>query len=451
MSNHKFETLQLHAGQVTDPTTKSRAVPIYQTSSYVFDNTEHAANLFGLKEFGNIYTRIGNPTTDVFEKRVAALEGGVAALAVSSGQSAQFIALNNILQAGDNFVSTSFLYGGTYNQFKVAFKRLGIEVRFADGDNPESFAKLIDDKTKAIYLETIGNPQLNIPDFEAIAAVAKKHDLPLVVDNTFGAAGFLFRPLEHGANVVVESATKWIGGHGTSIGGVIVDGGNYNWGNGKFPQFTEPSEGYHGLKFWEIFGTGGPFGNIAFIIRARVEGLRDFGTALSPFNSFLLLQGLETLSLRVERTVSNALTLAKWLEKNEFVEKVNYSGLESSPYHALAKKYLRNGFGGVLNFEIKGGSDAAKAFINNLKLVSLLANVGDAKTLVIHPASTTHEQLSEAEQRASGVTPGGIRISVGIEHVDDIIEDITQAFAAVKAATGSISTKKEKDSVPTAR
>ncbi|HLP22048.1 MAG TPA: O-acetylhomoserine aminocarboxypropyltransferase/cysteine synthase [Chitinophagales bacterium] len=450
MSNYKFETLQLHAGQVTDPTTKSRAVPIYQTSSYVFDNTEHAANLFGLKEFGNIYTRIGNPTTDVFEKRVAALEGGVAALAVSSGQSAQFIALNNILQAGENFVSTSFLYGGTYNQFKVAFKRLGIEARFADGDKPESFEKLIDGKTKAIYLETIGNPQLNIPDFEAIAAIAKKHDLPLVVDNTFGAAGFLFRPLEWGANVVVESATKWIGGHGTSIGGVIVDGGNYNWGNGKFPQFTEPSEGYHGLKFWEVFGTGGPFGNIAFIIRARVEGLRDFGTALSPFNSFLLLQGLETLSLRVERTVSNALTLAKWLEKNEFVAKVNYSGLESSPYHTLAKKYLKNGFGGVLNFEIKGGKEAAKAFINNLKLVSLLANVGDAKTLVIHPASTTHEQLSDAEQLASGVTPGGIRISVGIEHIDDITEDFVQAFAAVKAATGSIAAK-TKSEVPGAR
>lgn len=451
MSNYKFETLQLHAGQVTDPTTKSRAVPIYQTSSYTFDNTEHAANLFGLKEFGNIYTRIGNPTTDVFEKRIAALEGGAAALAVSSGQSAQFIALNNILQAGDNFVSTSYVYGGTYNQFKVAFKRLGIEVRFAEGDNPESFAKLINDKTKAIYLETIGNPQLNIPDFEAIAALAKKHDLPLVVDNTFGAAGYLFRPLEHGANIVVESATKWIGGHGTSIGGVIVDGGNYNWGNGKFPQFTEPSEGYHGLKFWEIFGAGGPFGNIAFIIRARVEGLRDFGTAISPFNSFLLLQGLETLSLRVERTVSNALTLAKWLEKNEFVQKVNYSGLESSPYHALAKKYLRNGFGGVLNFEIKGGSDAAKAFINNLKLVSLLANVGDAKTLVIHPASTTHEQLSTAEQAATGVTPGGIRISVGIEHIDDIIADLTQAFEAVKAATGSISNKTTTNGVPTAR
>lgn len=438
MSNYKFETLQLHAGQTVDPVTKSRAVPIYQTSSYVFDNTAHAANLFGLKEFGNIYTRIGNPTTDVFEKRVAALEGGVAALAVSSGQSAQFIALNNILQAGENFVSTSYLYGGTYNQFKVAFKRLGIEARFADGDKPESFEKLIDNKTKAIYLETIGNPQLNIPDFEAIAAVAKKHDLPLVVDNTFGAAGYLFRPLEWGANVVVESATKWIGGHGTSIGGVIVDGGNYNWGNGKYPQFTEPSEGYHGLKFWDVFGSGGPFGNIAFIIRARVEGLRDFGTALSPFNSFLLLQGLETLSLRVERTVSNALKLAQWLEKNEFVEKVNYNGLESNAYNTLAKKYLKNGFGGVLNFEIKGGREAAKAFIDNLKLVSLLANVGDAKTLVIHPASTTHEQLSDAEQLSAGVTPGGIRVSVGIEHIDDIQADFEQAFAAVKAATGSI-------------
>lgn len=449
MSTYKFETLQLHAGQTTDPVTKSRAVPIYQTTSYVFDNTDHAANLFGLKEFGNIYTRIGNPTTDVFEKRVAALEGGVAALAVSSGQSAQFIALNNILQTGENFVSTSFLYGGTYNQFKVAFKRLGIEVRFADGDKPESFDKLINEKTKAIYLETIGNPQLNIPDFEAIAAIAKKHDLPLIVDNTFGAAGFLFRPIEHGANVVVESATKWIGGHGTSIGGVIVDGGNYNWGNGKFPQFTEPSEGYHGLKFWEIFGTGGPFGNIAYIIRARVEGLRDFGTAPSPFNSFLLLQGLETLSLRVERTVSNALTLAKWLEKSEFVERVNYSGLESSPYHALAKKYLRNGFGGVLNFEIKGGKDAAKAFIDQLKLASLLANVGDAKTLVIHPASTTHEQLSEKEQLAAGVTPGLIRVSVGIEHIDDIIADFNQAFDSLKQATGSIDSKKE--SKPSAR
>ena len=449
MSNYKFETLQLHAGQVVDPVTKARAVPIYQTSSYTFDNAEHAANLFGLKEFGNIYTRIGNPTTDVFEKRIAALEGGVAALAVASGQAAQFIALNNILQSGENFVTTSFLYGGTYNQFKVAFKRLGIEARFANGDNPESFGKLIDDKTKAIYLETIGNPELNIPDFAKISAIAKKHDLPLIVDNTFGAGGYLFRPLEHGANIVVESATKWIGGHGTSIGGVIVDGGNYNWGNGKYPQFTEPSEGYHGLKFWDVFGSGGPFGNIAFIIRARVEGLRDFGPALSPFNSFLLLQGVETLSLRVQRTVDNALALAKWLERNEFVEKVTYPGLENSPYNALAKKYLRNGFGGVLNFDIKGGKQAATAFINNLKLISHLANVGDAKTLAIHPASTTHEQLSEAEQKAAGVTPTQIRISAGIENVEDLFEDIRQAFDAVKAATGSITTTKE--GVPSSR
>ena len=437
MSTHKFETLQLHAGQTVDPVTKSRAVPIYQTTSYTFDNAEHAANLFGLKEFGNIYTRIMNPTTDVFEKRVAALEGGVAALAVGSGQAAQFLALNNILQAGENFVSTTFLYGGTYNQFKVAFKRLGIEARFAEGDKPENFEKLIDGKTKAIYLETIGNPELNIPDFEKIAAIAKKHDLPLIVDNTFGAAGYLFRPLEHGANVVVESATKWIGGHGTSIGGVIVDGGNYNWGNGKFPQFTEPSEGYHGLKFWDVFGANGPFGNIAYIIRARVEGLRDFGASISPFNSFLLLQGLETLSLRVQRTTDNALALAKWLEKNEFVEKVNYPGLESSPYNALAKKYLRNGFGGVLSFNIKGGKEAAKAFVSSLQLVSHLANVGDAKSLAIHPASTTHEQLSEAEQLAAGVQPGNIRISVGIEHIDDIIADIKQSFEAVKAGVSS--------------
>jgi O-acetylhomoserine (thiol)-lyase len=418
-------------------------VPIYQTTSYVFDNAGHAANLFGLKEFGNIYTRIMNPTTDVFEKRVAALEGGVAALAVASGQAAQFIALNNILQAGDNFISTSFLYGGTYNQFKVSFKRLGIEARFAEGDKPESFDKLIDAKTKAIYLETIGNPELNIPDFEKIAAVAKKHDLPLIVDNTFGAAGFLFRPLEHGANIVVESATKWIGGHGTSIGGVIVDGGNYNWGNGKFPQFTEPSEGYHGLKFWDVFGTPGPFGNIAFIIRARVEGLRDFGPAQSPFNSFLLLQGLETLSLRVERTVENALKLAQWLEKNALVESVIYPGLESSKYHALGKKYLKHGFGGVLNFNIKGGKEAAVTFINNLQLISHLANVGDSKTLAIHPASTTHEQLSEAEQVKAGVLPGQIRLSAGIENIDDIIADIEHAFKAVKAGAGASVGNKE--------
>jgi O-acetylhomoserine/O-acetylserine sulfhydrylase len=436
MSNNlKFETLQLHAGQQIDPTTKSRAVPIYQTTSYGFDNSEHAANLFGLKQFGNIYTRIMNPTTDVFEQRMAALEGGVAALAVGSGQASQFIALNNILQAGDNFISTSYLYGGTHNQFKVAFKRLGIEARFADGDDAESFVKHIDKNTKAIYLETIGNPRLNIPDFKKFADLAKEYDLPLVVDNTFGAGGYLFRPIEHGANIVVESATKWIGGHGTSIGGVIIDGGNYNWANGKFPQFTEPSEGYHGLKFWEVFGEGNPLGlpNIAFIIRARVEGLRDFGPALSPFNSFLLLQGLETLSLRVERHVQNALELAQWLEQHSQVEYVLYPGLKGNPYHALAKKYLTNGFGGVLQVGIKGGKENAAKFINSLKLVSHLANVGDAKTLAIHPASTTHEQLSEAEQLEAGVLPNLVRLSVGIEHIDDIKADLEQAFEKVFA------------------
>jgi len=430
--NLKFETLQLHAGQETDPTTNSRAVPIYQTTSYVFNNADHAANLFGLKEFGNIYTRIMNPTTDVFEKRIAALEGGVAAVATASGQSAQFIALTNILQAGDNFVSTSFLYGGTYNQFKVQFKRLGIQAKFVDGDKPEDFEKQIDSQTKAIYLETIGNPEFNIPDFDAIAAIAKKHDIPLVVDNTFGAGGYLFRPIEHGANIVVESATKWIGGHGTSIGGVIVDAGNFNWGNGKYPQFTEPSEGYHGLVFWDVFGSNGPFGNIAFAIRARVEGLRDYGSSLSPFNAFLLLQGLETLSLRVERHVQNAQIIADWLQGHSQVKKVNYPGLASSPYHELAKKYLKIGYGGVLSFQIDGGKEAADEFINNLKLISHLANVGDAKTLIIHPSSTTHQQLSEEEQVSAGVIPGLVRLSVGIEHVEDIIGDLAQAFGSVK-------------------
>src|ERR1700743_2330761 len=372
--NLKFETLQLHAGQEVDPTTGSRAVPLYQTTSYVFNNAEHGANLFALKEFGNIYTRIMNPTTDVFEKRVAALEGGVAALATASGQAAQFLALNNILQVGDNFVTSPYIYGGTYNQFKVAFKRLGIDVRFAKDDSAEEIEKLIDKKTKAIYTETIGNPEFNIPDFDKIGALAKKHDLPLIVDNTFGAGGYLFRPLEHGAHVVVESATKWIGGHGTTIGGVIIDGGNYNWGNGKYPQFTEPSEGYHGLVFSDVFGVGGPFGNIQFIIRARVEGLRDFGSSQAPFNSWLLIQGLETLSLRVQRHVDNALELAKWLEQHPLVAKVNYPGLNSSPYHTLAKKYLKNGYGAVLSFEIKGDKENAARVINNLKLVSHLAN-----------------------------------------------------------------------------
>jgi O-acetylhomoserine/O-acetylserine sulfhydrylase len=405
MSNNlRFETLQLHAGQQIDPTTKSRAVPIYQTTSYGFNNAAHAANLFGLKEFGNIYTRIMNPTTDVFEQRIAALEGGVAAVATGSGQAA-------------------------------AFKRLGIEVRFADGDDAESFVKHIDKNTKAFYLETIGNPRLNIPDFKKFADLAKEYDLPLIVDNTFGAGGYLFRPIEHGANVVVESATKWIGGHGTTIGGVVVDGGNYNWGNGKFPQFTEPSEGYHGLKFWDIFGEGNPLGlpNIAFAIRARVEGLRDFGASQSPFNSFLLLQGLETLSLRVQRHVENALALAQWLEQHPSVEFVQYPGLKSSPYYELAKKYLPNGFGGVLNFGVKGTKENASKFIDSLKLVSHLANVGDAKTLAIHPASTTHEQLSTEEQVTSGVLPNQVRISVGIEHLEDIKADFEQAFEKVFA------------------
>jgi O-acetylhomoserine/O-acetylserine sulfhydrylase len=435
MSQLRFETLQLHAGQEIDSTTRSRAVPIYQTTSYTFKNSEHGANLFALKEFGNIYTRIMNPTTDVLEKRVAALEGGVAALAVGSGQAAQFVALNNILQAGDNFVSTSFVYGGTYNQFKVAFKRLGVEARFAEGDSVEAFEKLIDSKTKALYLETIGNPGFNIPDFDALAALSRRYDIPLIVDNTFGAAGYLFRPLERGANVVVESATKWIGGHGTSIGGLIVDGGNYNWGNGKFPQFTEPSEGYHGLKFWDVFGEGNPLGlpNVAFAIRARVEGLRDFGPALSPFNSFQFLQGLETLSLRVQRSVDNALSLALWLEQHPFVESVNYPGLSGSTYHGLAKKYLRNGFGAVLSFVVRGTKENASKFVDQLALVSHLANVGDAKTLIIQPSATTHQQLSNEEQITAGVLPNLLRVSAGIEHIDDIKADFQQAFEKVFA------------------
>ncbi|MBO9619730.1 MAG: O-acetylhomoserine aminocarboxypropyltransferase/cysteine synthase [Niabella sp.] len=434
MSNSlHFDTLQVHAGQQPDPATGSRTVPIYQTTSFVFKNAEHAANLFGLKEFGNIYTRIMNPTTDVFEQRVAALEGGVAALATASGQAAQFLTITNLLQSGENFVTSPYLYGGTFNQFKVSFKRLGIDVRFAADDNVESFRPLIDDKTRAIYIETLGNPRLNVPDFEKFAALAKEYDLPLIVDNTFGAGGYLFQPIKHGANIVVEAATKWIGGHGNSIGGIIVDGGNYNWGNGKFPQFSEPSEGYHGLNFWQVFGEGNPLGlpNIAFAIRARVEGLRDFGPAISPFNSFLLLQGLETLSLRVQRTVDNTLALAQWLEQHDKVDFVWYPGLESSPYHELAKRYLTNGFGGVLQFGIKGGLENGRTFIDNLKLVSHLANVGDAKTLAIHPASTTHEQLSEAERKNAGVLDNLIRISLGIEYIDDIKADFEQAFAAV--------------------
>ena len=426
--NPKFETLQVHAGHTPDNDTLSRAVPIYQTTSYVFKDADHAANLFGLKEFGNIYIRLMNPTTDVFEKRIAALEGGVAALAVSSGHAAQFITITNIAGSGDNFVSSPYLYGGSFNQFKVSFKNLGIEARFAQNLDPENFEKLIDAKTKAIYLETIGNPSFTIPDFEKFAALAKKHDLPIIVDNTFACGGALFRPLEHGAHIVVESATKWIGGHGSSIGGVIIDGGNFNWGNGKYPAFTEPSEGYHGLKFWDVFGTDGPFGNIAFIIRARVEGLRDFGPAASPFNSFLLIQGLETLSLRVERHVQNTLALAQWLENHPKVESVNYPGLKSSPDYQLAQKYLPKGAGAVLSFIVKGGKENAKKVVDNLKLVSHLANVGDVRSLIIQPAATTHQQLSDEEQIRAGVEPAQLRVSVGIEHIDDIIADFAQSL-----------------------
>jgi len=423
-----FETLQLHAGQQVDPTTNSRATPIYQTSSYVFNNAEHAANLFALKEFGNIYTRIMNPTTDVFEQRIAALEGGVAALGVASGHSAQFLTFTNIMGIGDNFVSSPYLYGGSYNQFTVTFKKLGIEARLAENLTVEAFEKLIDENTKAIYLESIGNPGYVVPDFDAFGALAKKHGIPFIVDNTFGAGGYLVRPIEHGANIVVESATKWIGGHGTSIGGVIVDAGTFNWGNGKFPGFTEPSEGYHGLKYWDIFNFDGPFGNIAFIIKARVEGLRDIGPSQSPFNSFLLLQGLETLSLRMERHIQNTLALAKWLEKHPKVESVNYPGLEGNPSYQLAQKYLPKGAGGVLSFNVKGDKDAAIKVVDSLKLVSHLANVGDAKTLIIQPSATTHQQLSDEAQLAAGVYPSSLRVSVGLEHIDDIIADFDQAL-----------------------
>lgn len=423
-----FETLQLHAGQQVDPTTTSRAVPIYQTSSYVFNNSEHAANLFGLKEFGNIYTRIMNPTTDVFEQRIAALEGGVAALGVASGHAAQFLTFTNIMGVGDNFVSSPFLYGGSYNQFTVTFKKLGIEARLAADLSVEAFEKLIDENTKAIFLETIGNPGYVIPDFDAFGALAKKYDIPFIVDNTFGAAGFLNRPIDHGANIVVESATKWIGGHGTSIGGVIVDAGNFNWGNGKFPGFTEPSEGYHGLKYWDVFNFNGPFGNIAFIVKVRVEGLRDIGASQSPFNSFLLLQGLETLSLRMERHIQNTLALAKWLQKHPKVASVNYPGLEGNQSYELAQKYLPKGAGGVLSFEVKGDKESAIKVVDSLKLVSHLANVGDAKTLIIQPSATTHSQLSEQAQIAAGVLPSSLRVSVGLEHIDDIIADFDQAL-----------------------
>jgi OAH/OAS sulfhydrylase len=431
-NNHRYETLQIHAGQEPAPGTNARAVPIYQTTSYTFDDTAHGARLFALEEFGNIYTRIMNPTTDVFEQRIAALEGGVAGVATASGQAAQLITITTLARAGDNIVSTSYLYGGTYNQFKVALDRLGIEVRFVSSDDPADFAARIDDRTKAVYLETIGNPQFNVPDLTAFAETAHAHGVPLVVDNTFGAAGYLARPIDHGADIVVASATKWIGGHGTSIGGIIVDSGNFDWRNGRFPSFTEPSPGYHGLVFTDTFGPDGPFGNVAFAIRARVEGLRDLGASLSPFNAFLLLQGVETLSLRVQRHVDNALALARWLREHPDVAWVNYPGLEDHAYHEIAKRVLRNGFGAVLSFGVEGGRDAAAAFIDNVTLASHLANVGDAKTLVIHPASTTHQQLDRAEQEAAGVSADLIRVSVGIEHIEDIKEDFDHALSELR-------------------
>ena len=428
-----FETLQLHAGQQPDPVTNSRVVPIYQTTSYTFNSSEHGANLFALKEFGNIYTRIMNPTSDVFEQRIAALEGGVAALATASGHSAQFLAINNITTVGDNFVTTSFLYGGSYNQFKNSFRNIGVEARFADGDDVSSFERLIDDRTKAIYLEASANPSYSIPDFEAFAALAKKHDLPIIVDNTFGAGGALIRPFKWGAHIIVESATKWIGGHGNSMGGIIVDSGTYDWGNGKYPQFTEPSASYHGLVLNDIFGKNGPFGNIQFVLRARVEGLRDWGPSQSPFNSYLLLQGVETLSLRVERSCENAEKLAAWLANHEDVEYVEYLGLEGNKYHHLAKKYFERGlFGSVLSFKLKAGKEAADRFVNSLKWISHVANLGDSKTLIIHPSSTTHSQLSEAEQLSAGVTPGVLRVSVGIEHINDLKAEFEGAFAAIR-------------------
>ncbi|KAG0647872.1 O-acetylhomoserine sulfHydrylase [Hyphodiscus hymeniophilus] len=428
-----FDTLQLHAGQEPDPTTKSRAVPIYATTSFTFNDSAHGARLFGLKEFGNIYSRIMNPTVDVFEKRIAALEGGVAAVAASSGQAAQFMTIAAIAHAGDNIVSTTNLYGGTYNQLKVFLPRLGINTKFIKGDKAEDFAAAIDEKTKAVYIESIGNPKYNIPDFEAIAKVTHEHGIPLIVDNTFGAGGYFVRPIEHGADIVVHSATKWIGGHGTTIGGVVVDSGKFDWGkHGKrFPEMVEPSPGYHGLKFWETFGP------ITFAIRLRVEVLRDLGSSLNPFAAQQLILGIETLSLRAERHAYNALALAKWLEKNPHVSWVSYPGLESHSSHALANRYLKRGFGGVLSFGVKGGGAAGSQVVDGFKLISNLANVGDSKTLAIHPWSTTHEQLDDAEKEASGVTEDLIRISVGTEFIDDIIADFEQSFTAAAAAKTS--------------
>ncbi|KAG0303496.1 Homocysteine synthase [Dissophora globulifera] len=420
-----FNTLQVHAGQVINPTTNARAVPIYASTSFVLESSEKAAKIFSLQESGNAYSRIGNPTTEVFEKRVAALEGGVGSLATSSGQAAQFLAITTLAQAGDNIIASAHLYGGTYNQFKVMLPRFGIKVKFTDSDEPEEFAKLIDDRTKAVFLESIANPTYVVADIAGIAKAVHIHGVPLIVDNTFGAGGYLIRPFEHGADIIVHSATKWIGGHGTTVGGVIVDGGKFNWANGRFSDFTGPSEAYHGLKFWDAFGAS------AFVIKARVEGMRDIGAAPNPFASFLLLQGLETLSLRVQRSVDNALALAQHLENHPGVAWVSYPGLSSHPSHVHAKKALHHGFGAMLSFGIKGGPDAGSRFVESVKLASHLANVGDAKTLVISPAASTHRQLTDEEQISAGVTKDHIRVSVGLEHIDDIKADFDQAIATV--------------------
>jgi len=425
-------TLAVHAGQESpDPTTGSRVVPIYQTSSYVFKSTEHAANLFALKEFGNIYSRIMNPTNDVFERRIAALEGGSGALAVASGQAAISLALLAITQVGDEIVSANNLYGGTYELFHYTFPKLGRKVIFVDSTRPEEFKKAITPKTRAIYAETIGNPKLDVPDFEAIAKIAHDAGLPFVVDNTVGIG--IVRPIDHGVDIIVDSATKFIDGHGNSIGGVIVDSGKFNWSGGKFPEFTEPDPSYHGLKYWETFGNFPGLGNVAFIIKVRVQLLRDLGPALSPFNAFLFLQGLETLALRQEKHSANALKVAKHLKSHPAVAWVNYPGLDDHPSHALAEKYLQGKYNAILGFGIKGGLESAKKFIESVQLLSHLANIGDSKSLVIHPASTTHQQLTPEEQAATGVTPDFIRVSVGIEDVEDIIADLDQALAkAVK-------------------
>ena len=428
-SNPRYETQLIHAGHEPDGGTRSRAVPIYQTTSYTFADCAHGARLFALEEAGFIYSRIGNPTVDVLERRLAVLEGGLAGLATASGQAAQLLALLTLCRAGDSVVASPFLYGGTVNQFKVALPRLGISVRFAASDDAASFAPLIDDTTRALYVETIGNPSFSVPDFEGLAGLARRHRLPLVVDNTFGCAGFLCRPIEHGADIVVASATKWIGGHGTTLGGVIVDGGTFDWSSGRFPDFNEPAPGYPGLRFAVAFGPESPLGNVAFAMRARAEAMRDLGACLSPFNAFLLLQGLETLSLRVQRHCDNALALARWLSAQPQVEWVSYPGLANHPAHQRARRYLRNGFGGVLAFGVRGGAAQAQRFIDSVRLASHLANVGDARTLVIHPASTTHAQLAAGERAAAGVSDDLVRVSVGIEHVDDIIADFAQALA----------------------